>query len=91
MFEALEILGYTAGSITSLGVIGMGIRWLYRFGQRVEQMHDNLTEFPEFKAHVMHELSPNSGGSMKDQVTDLRRMVAEHIKDPDAHIERGRD
>ncbi|WP_328937685.1 hypothetical protein OG288_15870 [Streptomyces tauricus] len=91
MFEALEILGYTAGSITSLGVIGMGIRWLYRFGQRVEQMHDNLLEFPEFKAHVMHELSPNSGGSMKDQVTDTKRMLVEHIGDSDIHIERGRD
>lgn len=64
----LEITGMTAGIIVSLGTIlsmfGLGVRWL------VKHYFDD----------IKHELKPNGGSSIKDQVNRMESKIAEAEK-----------
>jgi hypothetical protein len=48
-------LGLTLTSLSILTIIGIGVRWIVR----------------HYLEDVLHELKPNSGSSLKDQVTRL--------------------
>ena len=50
-------LGLTLTSLSILTAVGMGVRWVIR----------------HYLKDVLHELKPNSGSSLKDQVTRLEK------------------
>ncbi len=50
-------LGLTLTSLSILTIIGIAVRWIVR----------------HYLKDVLHELKPNSGSSLKDQVTRLER------------------
>jgi hypothetical protein len=55
----------------------------------VKEIHSKLDEFiasmAEFKDHTMHELSHNSGKSIKDVVVETRDKLDEHINNNSLH------
>lgn len=64
--------GFILTLISILGFIGVGARWVIK----------------KYVEGYMHELKPNSGSSMKDQVTrletkvdDLFNLMLDHLKD----------
>lgn len=64
--------GFSLTVLSILGVIGVGVRWIVK----------------KYVEDIVSELKPNSGSSMKDQVTRLESkmdklfdMMLEHLKD----------
>ncbi|MET7739628.1 hypothetical protein [Streptomyces sp. NPDC005385] len=94
MTDLPTILASTAGVCVSLGAIFYSIRRSLRFIQKASNGFDAITalseeikpgEFTTFKDHVMHELSPNSGGSIKDHITATNRLITEHVNNAALH------
>ncbi len=85
--EALAWLGAIAGALIALGVIWtQGLRPLYRFLRRIEDVHRLIVEdLPPFMANttewqagadvLLKQLKPNSGSSMFDRVARIERVV----------------
>jgi hypothetical protein len=93
MLELFTNLGIVAGSILALAAI---LKPLYLMVRRVEQVRTKVVkELPVWQEHVdkhIKELYPNSGTSIKDQVSatnremaSLKRLIQEHIQDTGAH------
>lgn len=84
MFDILTNIGIIAGAIIGLGVIWTkGALPLYRFLRKMEQVHDIILEFPEWKAHVdlgLKQLSPNGGNSLHDKIT-VNTACVEHLSE----------
>jgi ribosome recycling factor len=64
--------GFILTVLSILGVVGIGIRWIVK----------------KYVEDIVSELKPNSGSSMKDQVTRLEEkmdklfdMMIDHLKD----------
>lgn len=61
-------LGLTLTSLSILTVIGVAVRWIVR----------------HYLKDVLHELKPNSGSSIKDQVTrletNLKKLERQHLE-----------
>lgn len=57
-------LGLTLTSLSILGAIGVAVRWVIR----------------HYIKDILKELKPNSGSSLKDQVTRLEAQIIEVIK-----------
>lgn len=85
--DALTWLGLIAGGLIALGVIWTkGLRPLYRFLRRVEDVHQLIIEeLPAFMANttewqtsadvLLKQLKPNSGSSMFDRVARIETVV----------------
>lgn len=83
------MLGIIAGALLALGVIGRFLHGIYKILRKVEQTNNIIHEFPEWQCKVekaMRELEPNTGHSLKDQVTDIQRLLQEHISNDDIHV-----
>lgn len=100
MTDIPTLLASTAGVCASLGAIFYSLKRTLRFVQKASNGFDAIAalseeikpgDFTSFRDHVMHEMSPNSGGSLKDEVSAIKQMVADHTSDPELHIQRGRD
>lgn len=79
--SAAATLGIVAGALVALGVIGKTLLSVYKFVRRIDNANTIISELPEWQAKVnlaMKELHPNSGSSLKDQVTDLHTKVCEN-------------
>lgn len=72
MIHILTLIGLIAGAILGLGIIWTkGIKPIYRVLRKMEQVHDIILEFPEWKARVdtgLEQLYPNHGSSIHDKV-----------------------
>lgn len=82
-----------AGGLTALGVIWTkGVRPLYRFFRRVEEVHslitDDLPVFIDSTNSVLKQLQPNSGSSMFDRVARTEQLIMRHINNSEAHSAR---
>ena len=74
----VAILGAVAAALVSIGVILKYLRKAFEFFKRVETANQITIEFPEWQTKVnaaIKELHPNSGSSLKDQVTALNEHV----------------
>lgn len=97
MLDLLTNLGIVAGGIIALGVIwSKFLKPLYKFGRRVEDIHDYiLVELPAWQKKVdvgLTQLYPNHGTSIHDKVMgtnktleDVQRMLLEHLNDGSVH------
>jgi hypothetical protein len=94
MSDIPTLLGCIAAVCTSLGIIFYSVKRVIRFVQKASNGFDAIQalseeikpgDFTQFRDHVIHELSPNSGGSLKDQVTATKRMITEHMNNPALH------
>lgn len=72
MHEIVEPLGLAAGGLISLGVIGKACVWGFRRALGGVRFSDRVLKAVDL---VEQELSPNSGGSLKDAVNRLDRRV----------------
>ena len=70
--SAQDWAGFILTVLSILGIVGIGARWIVK----------------KYVEDIMSELKPNSGSSMKDQVTRLEDkmdkmfdMMIEHLKD----------
>lgn len=57
----LDWAGFILTSLTILTIIGVGVRWIVR----------------HYLKDILHEVKPNSGSSIKDQVTRLEKDIEE--------------
>lgn len=85
--DILTWLGLIAGGLIALGVIWTkGLRPLYRFLRRVEDVHQLIIEeLPDFMSNtrewqtsadvLLKQLKPNSGSSMFDRVARIENLV----------------
>lgn len=76
--SAVAVLGAIAAALISLSVVFKYLRKAFDFFKRIEQANHITIEFPEWQAKVnaaIKELHPNSGSSLKDQVTALNTHV----------------
>lgn len=62
----MDLIVYLGGGAGALLAIGAVLRWLWRANRRIVVIVD-----------AVQELSPNHGHSIKDQVTDTAKDVAE--------------
>lgn len=75
-----------------------GYRFLRKNGERVEnvdtlpelhtkvdRIEDTLSRLEPLITTMNHEMHPNSGMSMKDQVTRIEQNLSAHISNPNAH------
>lgn len=87
MIEVLTNIGLLAGALLGLSVIWRkGLKPIYRLLKRVEEVHEIILEFPEWKDRVdggLNQLYPNSGSSIHDKVTSTNRIVNETKKELD--------
>jgi hypothetical protein len=65
MIEAAQTILLAGGVIAALAVIGRFVRASYRFVRRLDLIH----------ATILHELLPNNGGSIKDQINRIDKRV----------------
>lgn len=78
--SAATVLGAIAGVLIALGVIAKYLRKMFNFFKRIEEANRITIEFPEWQAKVnsaIKELHPNSGSSLKDQVTAINTKICE--------------
>lgn len=92
------ILG-AAALIAACGVIAKFGARVYRGIKKMEFVYDEATRNPEdrakmdafigdmntFKDDALHQLYPNSGGSMNDKVTRIENLLGAHIADLGIH------
>ena len=76
--QLFQIVGVTATFITSLGVIGLAFKKVYEFARRIEK---SIGEDAQGRSisdrlnRVEHQVFPNNGGSLSDQITELSNTV----------------
>lgn len=78
--SAAATLGIIAGALVALGVILKTLFSVYKFFRGLDDASKIIKEFPEWQTKVnlaMKELHPNSGSSLKDQVTELTTKACE--------------
>lgn len=99
MTPIIVMIAAIAGGLVSIGVIYKAIRGLYRFTRTIDDMAEEVKALPEFKAEMrafkadaLHQLYPNSGGSLNDKLTrtefkvsDTHDMLTAHIGDASIH------
>lgn len=76
----LEILGVTAGALTAFAVILGTARVLYNFIKKIEKVIGEDKEgrsITERLGRVEHQVFPNGGGSLSDQVDAVSKDVTE--------------
>ena len=93
-------LGGVAGSLTALGVIwNKLVRPLWRSLRRGEEIWESVNtiepfqaevrefmqEMRDFRGFVNHELTYNSGSTVKDMTRDTKRLIEHHVNNPDLH------
>lgn len=89
----LVALGGAAGALTALSVIwNHFVRPLWRGLRRGEEVWESVNTIEPFQAEVRdfmefvrHELSFNSGSSVKDMTRETNRLIQEHTSNPDLH------
>lgn len=77
-FDVLQIIGTIAAALTGLGVIGVTIRMIYKFAKRLESAIGTDSEgrsLSERLVRVEHQVFPNGGGSLSDQVESVHRTL----------------
>lgn len=96
--DAFDILVRIAAGLAAAGFLWKVIQIGYTRLKKLDEMYHELMQMPAhraeltaFKEQTLHELSYNSGSSLKDMVRDIKRTGEEHVNDPDAHITRGTD
>ncbi|QSR25515.1 hypothetical protein CFH99_07745 [Nocardioides aromaticivorans] len=82
MADPVLILGYVAGGLASLAVIGKWVRSVWRWGRGLARTLDAVHGLVE------HELKPNSGGSLFDMVKRIDDWRGLHITEAAADRER---
>lgn len=73
------ILGAVAAALLALSVIFKYLKKAFDFFKKIETANNITMEFPEWQTKVnlaIKELHPNSGSSLKDQVTALTNQVS---------------
>lgn len=71
-------LGIVAGALIALGVIFKTLFNIYKVFRQLDDASQIIKEFPEWQGKVnaaMKELRPNSGTSLKDQITEIDRKL----------------
>lgn len=53
--------------------------------QKVDRIENTLSRLEPLITTMNHEMHPNSGMSMKDQVTRIEQNLSAHISNPNAH------
>jgi hypothetical protein len=89
--SAVATLGIVAAALVALGVIAKFLHGVYKFLRKIEDTNNIIVKFPEWQCQLdkaMQELHPNTGHSLKDQVTDMHRLLREHISDESIHTPR---
>lgn len=77
-FDVLQLIGTIAAALTGLGVIGVTIRMVYKFAKRLESAIGTDGEgrsLSERLVRVEHQVFPNGGGSLSDQVESVHRTL----------------
>lgn len=77
-FSTAATLGIIAGALVALTVILKTLFTVYRFFRSLDDASKIIKDFPEWQAKVntaMKELHPNSGSSLKDQITEIDRKL----------------
>lgn len=72
--SVVTLLGVIAATIVAVTVIGKALFATYRFVRRIDDANDIVKDLPQWQAKVnlaIKELHPNSGSSLKDQVTGI--------------------
>lgn len=80
---ALVIAGFVVTFIVGLAVV---VRWFY---QGLTKVRQGVRVLDRLEAVVSHELKPNGGSSMRDDVSDIARKVGElwgDVDDIKAHL-----
>jgi hypothetical protein len=84
------ILGSLAGIVTSITLLWTKvIRPLWRFIKRVGVLTETMSDLPEWCESVdlsLAQLHPNSGSSLRDDITVIRGLIEEHINDNSLHV-----
>lgn len=76
----VTILAVIAATIAALTVIGKALFSIYRFVRKIDDTNDIIQELPAWQTKVnlaIKELHPNSGSSLKDQVTAINQKACE--------------
>lgn len=76
----LTLLGVIAAGIIAVTVIGKALLGVYKFTRSIDDANKIIKELPQWQTKVnlaMKELHPNSGTSLKDQVTALHDQACE--------------
>lgn len=76
--EVLQTIATIAATLTALGVIGVAIRLVYKFAKRLEAAigHDKEgRSLSERLVRVEHQVFPNGGGSLSDQVDEIHKSL----------------
>lgn len=76
----VTLLGVIAATIVAVTVIGKALLACYRFVRRIDDANDIVKDLPEWQVKVnlaIKELHPNSGSSLKDQVTAISSKACE--------------
>ncbi|MGW6738665.1 hypothetical protein [Streptomyces sp. NPDC055013] len=96
----LIFIGSLAAALTALGIIwNKLVRPLWRSIRRGEQIWESVNtiepfqaevrefmgEMRDFREFVSHELAYNSGSSVKDMTRDTKRLIEQHVSNPDLH------
>jgi hypothetical protein len=76
--QILQVIGSFAALITAVGIIMLAVKRVYVFARRIENAiganEDGLTISKRLQK-VEHQVFPNGGGSLSDQITDLNNTV----------------
>lgn len=97
MLDLFVNLGIIAAGIAGLGIIwSQGVKPLYRFFRKLDQVHDYITvDLPKWQDKIdrnMEQLYPNHGTSIHDKVTrtdvtinQIKDMLEGHLADTGSH------
>lgn len=80
LLEIAALLGAIAASIIALTVISRSLLGIYKFLRRIDDTTKIVKELPAWQDKInvgMKELHPNSGTSLKDQVTAINDKLCE--------------
>jgi hypothetical protein len=76
--ELVQIILSVAAFITAIGVIAMAANKIYGFARRIEKAIGEDSKgrsISDRLAKVEHQVFPNGGGSLSDQISDLSTAV----------------